>query len=482
MGVSTTLERRDQFIDNEFVPAESATDHELVDPTNEKVFGRIAEAGPSDVDRAVQAARAALPEWSRTTPAQRGDFLEKIADEYAARSAQIAELVTLQNASPTWWNQQENVHGGEVIYRNAAHAARQFVPEELLEADGQRTLVRREPLGVAATIVPWNSPQVLLALKVSAAFTAGCTVVAKPSPETSLDTLVLAEAMKAAGLPDGVFNLVTGGAATGMSLASHPDVNKVSFTGSTAAGRVIASECGRQLKPLSAELGGKSAAVVLDDADLDGFGAFIRREGLPFSGQVCFSKTRILAPRSRYDEVVDLLVAELASIPFGNPHEDDDVVMGPVVTARQFERVLGYLESAREDGARVALGGGRAPGFEHGYYVAPTVLADVPPTARVFQEEIFGPVLTVTPYDDEEEAVRLHNATDFGLNGAIWGRDVARATDLARRMEAGHILVNGYRGAPAWVVTHSPYKSSGHGVNGDGFVGGYLQTKAITQP
>jgi aldehyde dehydrogenase (NAD+) len=475
------LDRRDQFIGDRFLASSSTSDIGLVDPTTGEQFGSIADANADDVDRAVAAARAALPDWRRTTGHERASLLEAIADAYVERATEIGELVSLQNGSPRWWNEQENIHGAPSIYRGAADAAREFVVEELLDVDGQRTLVRHEPIGVVAAIVPWNSPQVLLALKVKAALTAGCTVVAKPSPETSLDTLVLADAMRDAGVPSGVFNVVTGGASTGMALASHPDVDKVSFTGSTAAGRIIAEELGRQLKPLTAELGGKSASVLLDDADLAGFGEFIRREGLPFSGQVCFSKTRILVPKKREREVVELLVSELSAIPFGDPR-DPDVVMGPLVSARQYERVLGYLESARADGATAVLGGGPAAGFGAGYYVAPTVLVNVDPRSRVFQEEIFGPVLTVTTYDTEEDAVRLHNATEYGLNGAIWGKDVERATDLARRMDAGAILVNGFRGAPAWAVSHTAYKRSGVGTRGVGYVGDYLQTKAVSQP
>ena len=308
---------------------------------------------------------------------------------------------------------QENIRGGPSIYRGAAARARRFAVEELREADGIQSVVRREPMGVVAAILPWNSPQVLLALKVTAAFIAGCTVVAKPSPETSLDALMLAGAMLEAGVPDGVFNLVTGGASTGMALVSHPGVDKISFTGSTATGSLISAEAGRQLKSFTGELGGKSASVLLDDADLSEFGAFIRSEGLPFSGQVCFSKTRVLVPRAREREVARAAHRRAPGHPL-DPH-DSDIVMGPLASARQYERVSGYLSSATADGATVALGGGRAPGFDRGYYIAPTVLTDVTPSARVFREEIFGPVLTVTAYDDEEEAIRLHNATESGL-------------------------------------------------------------------
>jgi aldehyde dehydrogenase (NAD+) len=288
--------QRHVFLNGTFAESTTHARIDLTNPATEEVFGSIVDSGAEDVDRAVRSARAALPAWAATTPAERSAVLSAIADGYEARAEEIGSLVALQNASPRWWNEQESVHGAAGVYRRAAATVAGLSTEDEFELDGRRALARYEPVGVVAAIVPWNSPQMLLGIKLAAALTAGCTVVAKPSPETSLDSMVLAEVMAKAGVPAGVVNIVTGGADTGGVLVAHDGVDKVSFTGSTAAGRLIASACGQALRPVTAELGGKSATLILDDADLTNFASYIQREGVPFSGQVCFSKTRILVP------------------------------------------------------------------------------------------------------------------------------------------------------------------------------------------
>jgi aldehyde dehydrogenase (NAD+) len=475
------LNQRHNFVDGGFVAGTSAARLDLIDPTTEERFGSIVDSDAGDVDRAVRAARAALPGWAATTPAERGAILAAVADGYAARAEEIAALVARQNASPRWWNEQESVHGAAAVYRRAAARAAELVVERAYEIDGRRALGRYEPIGVVAAIVPWNSPQVLLGLKLAGALTAGCPVVAKPSPETSLDAMLLAEVMQQAGVPAGVLNIVTGGAATGAALVAHDGIDKVSFTGSTAAGRAIAAVCGQALRPVTAELGGKSATLILDDADLSDLAGYIQREGVPYSGQVCFSKTRVLVSRARAAEVTDLLVEIMSGLPYGDPG-DPEVVLGPLVSARQRDRVEGYLRSASAEGATAVLGGGRAPGFDRGYYIAPTVLTGVTPEMRVFREEIFGPVLTVSVYQDVDDAVRLHNATEYGLGGAVFSTDLERANAVARRLAAGGILVNGYRGIPSSVVAHTAYKNSGLGARGVGNLDDYRVHKSISQP
>jgi acyl-CoA reductase-like NAD-dependent aldehyde dehydrogenase len=387
-------------------------------------------------------------------------------------------LITQENGAPRSWASYSG-SGGRFIYLMAAGLAAGLQTERLVENPSGRSLYLDEPLGVVGAIVPWNAPQVLLASKVGPALAAGCTVVAKPSPETSLDCVLLAEIARDVGLPPGVFNVVTGGRETGAALVRHPEVDKISFTGSTAAGRAIASVCGEQLKPVDAELGGKSAAVLLADADLEVFTASLMTEVIPFSGQVCYACSRILVHQSRFEEVLDLLVEKLSTAPVGDP-TDPATVFGPLVTAVQRDKVEDLIASARAEGARLAFGGGRPAELSKGYYVEPTIFTGVSPSMRIFQEEIFGPVLMVVPFRDDDDAVALHNDTGYGLSGTIFGADLDHANAVARRMETGRILVNGGKGASR---LSSLRKGSGLGTVGDmSTLAAYLQTKNIIQP
>ncbi|GAB2458836.1 aldehyde dehydrogenase family protein [Jatrophihabitans fulvus] len=467
--------RSDLYIGGAFRPAHSGATVTLTNPATEQVITTVPEAGAEDVDAAVRAARGALGEWSALQPKERADVLDAVADAYDARSDEIKSLITEQNGSPQWWT---GFTDGAGTYRFAAMLARQFEVEELSEMLGSRGIIRREAVGVVAAIVPWNAPQALLGGKVGMALAAGCTVVAKPSPETSLDALVLGEVFMAAGIPAGVMNIVTGGAPTGDALVRHDGVDKVAFTGSTATGRAIGAICGERLTPLTAELGGKSAALLLDDADLDVFAAAINPQCIPYSGQVCFAASRVLAPRSRLGEVLDAITTTLEATQVGDP-SDPATTIGPIVTARQRDRVESYIRYGLDEGAKAVLGGGRPAGLDRGYYVSPTVFSDVTPRMRIFQEEIFGPVLTVTAYDDEQDAIALHNDSQYGLNGLVYSGDVGRATDVARRLETGRVCVNGDWGPPN---PFSGYKNSG--VNGGGFerIEEYVQVKTISQP
>ncbi len=382
-----TTRRSDLYIGGEFVRSCSGESVALVSPVTGELIGSVPDSGVSDVDRAVRAARAALGSWRETTPGERAAYLRAFANAYEARMHEISALVAYQNGSPRWWTVQENEDGALATYRFNADVAASLRAEQIQHSPGRKSMIRREPVGVVGAIVPWNSPQVLLGMKIGAALAAGCTVVAKPSPETSLDSYVVAEIFDEIGLPPGVVNIVTGGRQAGGAIAAHGGVDKVAFTGSTAAGRAIASRCGESLKPVTAELGGKSAAIILDDADLDVFRDEVLRLCVPFSAQACYSCTRILAPAGRFDEVLDAVVTTLQGLVFGDP-ADPATQLGPVVSARQRARVEAYIRSGIADGAEIVIGGSRPPALPRGYYVVPTVFTKVAPAMRIFREEI----------------------------------------------------------------------------------------------
>lgn len=471
------IDRSDIFVGGKFLDADSKARVEAVNPATEQVVGSVPDSSETDIDRAVAAAQEAFRSWRHTTGQERAQILAAVADGIAVRAEEIKALLTRQNGAPRWWVEQD-VGLAEMVYRQAAGEAAELEEERIVEAMGHRTLLRNEPIGVVGAIAPWNSPQVLLAFKVANALAAGCTVVAKPSPETSLDTYLLAEAMIEAGIPNGVMNIVTGGRTAGAAVVKHPGVNKISFTGSTASGISVATECAKALKPLTAELGGKSAAVLLDDANIEDFVASIQRECLPFSGQACFSTTRVMVPRPMHDDVVEAAAQQLESFKFGDP-ADPETIMGPIVSDRQRERVEMYLKSGIDQGAGLVMGGGRADRFDTGYYIAPTIFRDVDANMRIFAEEIFGPVMTFTAYDTEEEAIALHDATEYGLSGSVFSRDLERATEFARHLDTGQLLLNAQRGVP--YVVRDMYNKSAVG-GGVDRIAGFQQTKGISQP
>ncbi|MEV7320541.1 aldehyde dehydrogenase [Streptomyces sp. NPDC093970] len=463
---------------------EAPSDPGLLDirsPHDQSVIGRAAQARPADVDRAVAAARAAFDEgpWPRTAPADRIAAVRRLNALREADAGRIADLFSAENGSAAWFTRA----GQPGLTRQAEaylRAAETFGWEEVLDSDSAaRVAVRREPVGVVAAVIPWNSPFSAALAKVIPALLAGNTVVLKVSPENSLSMALLAGLLERAGLPAGVVSVLPADRETSEYLVSHPGVDKISFTGSTGAGRRIAAIAGRQLKRVSLELGGKSAAIILPDADVERAVAGLKFASLLNNGESCIAQTRVLAPRARYEEVVTALKDLVESLKVGDP-ADPDTFIGPMIRRDQQQRVRDYIEVGIMEGARLVTGGPDVPpGLESGNYVTPTVFADVDNSMRIAREEIFGPVLVVIPYDDEDEAVRIANDSEYGLSGGVWSADEARALEVARRLRTGTVGVNG-----ASVSFDGPfggYKASGIGRE-YGAVGlaQYVEHKTVT--
>ncbi|MCX3291112.1 aldehyde dehydrogenase family protein [Streptomyces sp. NEAU-H22] len=453
------------YIDGAWRPAAGQDVIEVVNPVDERVIGTVPAGTAEDVDAAVRAARAALPAWAATPPAERAARLAALRDVLVARADEIAETVTAELGSPLKFSQA--VHAGVPIAVAGSYA--ELAATFAFEEKTGNSVVHQEPVGVVAAITPWNYPLHQIVAKVAPALAAGCTVVVKPAEDTPLVARLFADAVHEAGLPAGVFNLVTGlGPVAGQALAEHPGVDLVSFTGSTAVGRQIAAIAAGQVKKVALELGGKSANVILPSADLTKAVNVGVANVMSNSGQTCSAWTRMLVHRDRYDEAVELAAAAAAK--YGDR-------IGPVVNAKQQDRVRGYIEKGVAEGARLVAGGPEAP-REQGYFVAPTVFADVTSDMTIAQEEIFGPVLSILEYEDEEDALRIANGTVYGLAGAVWAGDEAEAVAFARRMETGQVDINGGRFNP--LAPFGGYKQSGVGrelgVHG---LAEYLQTKSL---
>jgi acyl-CoA reductase-like NAD-dependent aldehyde dehydrogenase len=413
----------------------------------EEQIGQVPASAPADVDNAVAAAGAALvdPAWAGISQAARADLIERFADAVDKRADERATIVSRQNGMPIAIAGMAEGPMPALLLRYFAGLIRDASLEERRVAfpGPGTTVVRKEPVGVVAAIAPWNFPSVLAAFKIAPALAAGCSVVLKPSPETVLDSFLLADAAIEAGLPAGVLNVVTGGPDIGKYLVAHEGVQKVAFTGSTAAGRQIGEVCGRLLRPVTLELGGKSAALILDDADITSTVTGLATASLLNSGQTCYMSTRILAPKGRYQDFVDAITAMVGSLPVGDPL-DPSTFIGPLVSEKQRDRVLSYVDAGRNEGATLTTGGGRPSGLDRGWFVEPTVFANTDNTTTIAREEIFGPVLTVMPYDGEAEAISMANDSEFGLGGTVWTADPSRGLDVARQIQTGSFGVNSY--------------------------------------
>lgn len=448
----TELDRRRFFIDGEWAEPSGAETHASLEAATGELLGTAAMASASDVDAAVRAARRALDDgpWGRTSAGERAKVMRAFADALAARAESTATLVSRENGMPIGLSRGNSGHGPAAVLRMYADLIEATPLEEVRPSPSGATIVRREPVGVVGAITPWNYPQALAAFKFAPALAAGCTVVLKHSPETALDSYVFADAAAEVGLPPGVLNVVLGGRDAGRALVSHPEVDKIAFTGSTDAGREIGAECGRLIRRCTLELGGKSASIFLDDGDLDTFVGGLGGATFKNTSQTCTTQARILAPRSRYAEVVDALATYCREMVIGDP-VDPATTCGPMASEAHLARVLGYIDIARGSDARLVVGGGRPPGHDRGWFVEPTVFADVDNGDRLAQEEVFGPVIAVIPYDGDEDAVRIANDSQYGLAGSVWSGDERRGLDLARRIRTGTIGVNYYNadfGAP----------------------------------
>ena len=433
------------FIGGEWVAPSTDRVIEVISPHTEQVIARVAAPAPADVDRAVAAARKAFDAgpWPRLDPADRVEAVRRLAALYKPRCAELAELITAEMGAPITFSTSAHATLPLIMMGAFADIAAAYPWEERRPGFfGPDVILRKEPVGVVAAVIPWNMPMFLAVGKLVPALLAGCAVVLKPAPETPLDAYLLAELVEQAGLPPGVVSVLPGGRELGEYLVAHPGVDRVSFTGSTAAGRQVAAACGANLKRVSLELGGKSAAVVLDDADPAAVATGVKTAGLMNSGQACVAQTRVLVPRARYDEFVDALASMVAALPVGDP-SDPATQVGPMVAQRQRDRVRGYISDGQRAGARLVVGGADLPaGVDRGWYIRPTLFADVDSDLRIAQEEIFGPVLCVIPYTDDEDAIRIADDTSYGLSGSVWTPDIDRGLAVARRVRSGTFGVN----------------------------------------
>ncbi|HUZ44127.1 MAG TPA: aldehyde dehydrogenase family protein [Acidimicrobiales bacterium] len=453
------MHNRDKiYVNGAWVDSTGSGTIDVINSTTEEVMGHVPEGTPEDVDRAVAAARAAFDDWAAVSVEERAKYLQRITEGLQARMGDIATLVSQEVGMPT--NLSMMIQAG--LPTMTFGSMGQILDAFPFEEEVGNSVVVREPVGVVGCITPWNYPLHQIAAKVAPALAAGCTVVLKPSEVAPLNAFVLADIIDEVGLPAGVFNLVTGfGPVVGEAIAAHPDVDMVSFTGSTRAGKRVSELAAQTVKRVALELGGKSANVILDDADLekavrDGVGKCYLN-----SGQTCSALTRMIVPRSRLAEVEKIAAETAATFKPGAP-DAADTRLGPLVSAVQRDRVRGYINKGVEEGAKLLTGGADAPaGLDKGFFVQPTVFSEVRTDMTIAQEEIFGPVLAILPYDDEEEAITIANDSVYGLAGGVWSGDPERARRVARRIRTGQVEINGGSFNP--VAPFGGYKQSGNG-------------------
>lgn len=446
------------YIDGQWVAPAGNTLIDVINPATEETFATIAAGGTADVDRAVAAAQRAFESYSQTSREERLDLLGRIVAIYRKRTDELAEAISAEMGAPLAFARERHVPAGLGHLTRAIEVLKTYQFDETINA----TLVTREPIGVVGLITPWNWPLNQIACKVGPALAAGCTMVLKPSEVAPLSALIFAEILDEAGVPPGVFNLVNGdGPHAGQAIASHPDIDMVSFTGSTRAGILVAKAAADTVKRVHQELGGKSPNILLDDADFDSAVTHGARACFANSGQSCNAPTRLLVPADRQDEVIAIARRIADETVVGDP-EDDSTTIGPVVSRIQFERIQDLIEAGIKEGAALVAGGsGRPAGLNRGYYVQPTVFANVSNDMRIAREEIFGPVLSILPYKDEDDAIRMANDTVYGLSSYVTSGDLERSRRVARRIRAGMVHLNGSRGDTA--AAFGGYKQSGNG-------------------
>jgi acyl-CoA reductase-like NAD-dependent aldehyde dehydrogenase len=451
---------------------------EIVSPDTETIVGWVAEANEADMDAAVAAARAAFDAgpWPGLSGRERAAKVGAMAEYLRAREPELARAWTAQVGGLASFAPMMVAAGTQNFAGMAALGERFAFAERVDTPMAAAGIIAREPVGVVAAIAPWNAPYATMAGKVAAALVAGCTVVMKPSPETPLEAYIIAEAAEAVGLPPGVLNLACGDRAASDHLVCNPGVDKVAFTGSTAVGQRIATVCGQRIARFTLELGGKSAAIVRDDFATADAAKLLASTITVMSGQVCAMLSRAIVPRKRHDELAEAIAAEMRQVRVG-PSDDPATMMGPLAMKRQLERVQSYVELGRQEADLVA-GGGRPPGLNRGYFMEPTLFANVAPEARIAREEIFGPVLSLIPCEDEEDAIRIANDSDYGLNGSVLTHDVEAAWRIGRRVRSGTFVQNGMRAD--FSLPFGGFKKSGIGREGgaEGLMS-YLETKTM---
>ena len=463
------------YIDGKWVAPAKARTHDVISPANEEPVGRISLGSAEDVNKAVAAAKRAFETWSQTSIDERKAILDKIIAIYQRRMPEMAETISSEMGAPAPLAQAAQAPAGLGYLIDA----RKQLDDFKFEGDyGNGRRIIKEPIGVIGMITPWNWPQNQICAKVGPALAAGCTMVLKPSELAPLNAIVFAEILDEAGVPPGVFNLVNGdGPGVGIALSSHPDVDMVSFTGSTRAGTSVMENAAKGIKKVALELGGKSPNIILDDADLQKAVARGMMHMAMNTGQSCNAPSRMLAPKAKYEEVVQIAAATANSIKVQAPDNAEKGAIGPLANANQFQKVQGLIQKGIDEGARVAAGGvGRTDGFNRGYYVTPPVFADVNNNMTIAREEIFGPVLVVIPYESEEEAIKIANDTPYGLAAYVQGSE-EKARKVARKLRAGNVHINGAQGGLG--TPFGGYKQSGLGREGGHFgLEEFLEVKA----